>query len=56
MRIAEGGAGLSAGQRQPISLARAILGNPPLLLLDEVDANFDAQATAVIDRVLAALY
>ena len=52
-RISEGGAGLSAGQRQRIALARAILGNPPLLLLDEVDANLDAQATAVVDRVLA---
>jgi ABC-type multidrug transport system fused ATPase/permease subunit len=52
-RISEGGVGLSAGQRQRIALARAILGNPPLLLLDEVDANLDAQATAVVDRVLA---
>lgn len=52
-RVSEGGIGLSAGQRQRIALARAILGNPPLLLLDEVDANLDAQATAVVDRVLA---
>lgn len=52
-KISEGGAGLSAGQRQRIALARAVLGNPPLLLLDEVDANLDAQATAVVDRVLA---
>lgn len=52
-RVSEGGVGLSAGQRQRITLARAILGNPPLLLLDEVDANLDAQATAIIDRVLA---
>jgi ATP-binding cassette subfamily B protein len=51
-KISEGGGGLSAGQRQRIALARAILGNPPLLLLDEVDANLDAQATAVVDRVL----
>jgi ABC-type multidrug transport system fused ATPase/permease subunit len=51
-RISEGGIGLSAGQRQRIALARAILGNPPLLLLDEVDANLDSQATAVVDRVL----
>ena len=52
-RISEGGIGLSAGQRQRIALARAILGNPPLLLLDEVDANLDAQATAVVERVLS---
>lgn len=52
-KISEGGVGLSAGQRQRIALARAILGNPPILLLDEVDANLDPKATAVIDRVLA---
>jgi len=52
-RVSEGGAGLSAGQRQRIALARAILGNPPLLLLDEIDANLDTRATAVIDRVLS---
>jgi ABC-type multidrug transport system fused ATPase/permease subunit len=52
-KVAEGGKGLSAGQRQRIGLARAILGNPPVLLLDEVDANLDAQATGVVDRVLA---
>jgi ABC-type multidrug transport system fused ATPase/permease subunit len=51
-RIAEGGAGLSAGQRQRIALARALLGNPPILLLDEADANLDAQAASVIDQVL----
>lgn len=52
-RVAEGGVGLSTGQRQRIALARALLGNPPLLLLDEVDANLDPKASAVVDRVLA---
>ena len=53
-KIAEGGAGLSAGQRQRIALARALLGNPPILLLDEADTNLDAQAITVIDKVLEA--
>jgi ABC-type multidrug transport system fused ATPase/permease subunit len=53
-RISEGGAGLSTGQRQRIALARALLGNPPVLLLDEVDANLDTPSAAVVDRVLAA--
>lgn len=52
-RISEGGVGLSVGQRQRIALARALLGNPRLLLLDEADSNLDPQAASVIDRVLA---
>lgn len=51
-RVSEGGVGLSVGQRQRIALARALLGNPPVLLLDEIDANLDPQARTVVDRVL----
>nr|MBP9872056.1 ABC transporter ATP-binding protein [Nitrosomonas sp.] len=52
-RVTEGGLSMSVGQRQRIALARALLGNPALLLLDEVDANLDSEANKVIDRVLA---
>jgi ATP-binding cassette subfamily B protein len=52
-RIAERGAGLSAGQRQHLLLARALLGEPAVLLLDEADTNLDSEAIAVVDRVLA---
>ena len=52
-RISERGVGLSAGQRQRIALARALLGKPPILLLDEVDSNLDHQAVTVIDRILS---
>ncbi len=51
-RIAEGGTSLSAGQRQRISLARALLGSPPVLLLDEADVNLDPETGEVFNRIL----
>jgi len=52
-RIVDGGMNLSFGQRQRISLARALLGKPKILLLDEADANLDHHSKKLLDKVLA---
>lgn len=51
-RVRDGGKNLSAGQRQRIAIGRALLGDPPILLLDEADANLDSGARAVVDRII----
>lgn len=51
-RIAESGASLSQGERIRVSLARALLRKPNILLLDEADANLDARAIRILDDVV----
>jgi ATP-binding cassette subfamily C protein LapB len=50
--LAERGEGLSGGQRQAISLARALVGRKPILLLDEPTASMDMQTEAQVIRRL----
>ncbi|ATL32655.1 thiol reductant ABC exporter subunit CydD [Streptomyces formicae] len=48
--LGEHGAGLSAGQRQRIALARAFLKDAPVLLLDEPTAHLDPESEAAVTR------
>ncbi len=53
--IAEDGSGLSAGQKQRLCLARALLNHPHVLILDEVSANLDVETEKEIAESLRKL-
>ncbi len=50
--LAERGVNLSVGQRQLVSFARAIVGNPRIIILDEATANIDTQTELLIQDAL----
>jgi ATP-binding cassette subfamily B protein len=50
--VREGGAGLSAGERQLISIARALLADPTILILDEATSNIDRPSEILIEQAL----
>ena len=53
--VREGGAGLSAGERQLISIARALVADPRILILDEATSNIDRPTEILIEEAFDTL-
>ena len=54
-KVLEGGVNLSQGQRQLVSIARALLTDPRILILDESTANIDSVTEALLQQAIARL-
>ena len=54
-RIGEGGCNLSGGEKQRISIARAVLKEAPIIILDEATASVDPENEALLQEAMEAL-
>ena len=53
--LSEGGSNLSAGQKQLLAIARAVLSNPSILILDEATSNVDTRTELRIQQAMLSL-